>query len=78
MRIIEIIVGSDSEPSQRMSLIGCNDDPVEDNFLVELVLNILVGRPLDDTEAEELSLTLKGKWYNLSLSDVKIISPTWL
>ena len=78
MRIVEIVVGSDSEPSERVSLVCCDRDPVEDNLLVKLVLNILVGRPLDDTEAEELSLTLKGKWYSLSLSDVKIICPTWL
>ena len=64
VRIVEIVVGSDSEPSQCVSLVCCDHDPIEDNFLVELVLNILVGRPLDDTEAEELSLTLKGKWYN--------------
>ena len=59
MRIIEIIVGSDSEPSQPVSFVCCDLDPVEDNFFVELVLDILVSGPLDKTETKELSLALK-------------------
>ena len=56
MRVVEIIVGSDSEPSEAVSLVGRYSDAVEDNFLMELVLDILVGRPLHDTEPKEMSL----------------------
>ena len=59
MGIIEIIVGSDSEPPQSVSFVGCDHDAVEDNFLVELVLDVLVSRPLNNTEPKELSLALK-------------------
>ena len=64
MRIIEIIVGSDSEPSEAVSFVCCDLDPVEDDFLVELVLDILVSWPLDKTETKELSMALKVEFYN--------------
>ena len=61
MRVVEIIVGSDSEPSEAVTLVGRDSDPVEDNFLMELVLDILVGRPLHHTETKEMSLALRGE-----------------
>ena len=56
MGIVEIIVGPDSEAFQMISLVGGNYHPIEDNFFMELVLDILVGRPLHDTEPKEMSL----------------------
>ena len=56
MRIIQIVVGSESEPSEAVTFVCGDLDRVEDNLFVELVLDILVGRPLHDTEPKEMSL----------------------
>ena len=43
MRIIEVIISPDPEPPEAVSGIGCHNEAVQDNFLMELKLCKLVG-----------------------------------
>ena len=61
MRIIQIVVGSESEPSEAVTFVCGDLDRVEDNFFMELILDILVGRPLHYIKGKELSVTLNTK-----------------
>ena len=61
MRIVEIIVGSDSEAVYAVALVGGNYHPTDHNFFMELKLHILICFPFYLTESEEHSRALNVK-----------------
>ena len=61
VRIVEVVVGSDSEAVYAVALVGGNYHPTDDNFFMELKLHILICFPFYLTESEEHSRALNVK-----------------
>ena len=61
VRVIQVVPGPQAEPSEAVALVSGDRHPVEDDLLVELPLDVLVGRPLHYIKGKELSVTLNIK-----------------
>ena len=57
VRIVEVVPGSQAEPSEAVALVGGHRHPVEDDLFVELPLDVLVGRSLHYIKGKEPSVT---------------------
>ena len=61
VRIVEVIVGSDSVAFYAVALVCGNNHPTDDNFFMELKLHILISFPFHLTESKEHSRALNVK-----------------